>query len=479
MRSHRIVAARWVLLAAVCACAAAQALAHPIVSTDINRHVTLTVADDRLEVRYLYEMLEIAAIEAARAWDVDGDGATSPAERDQFVASWAAELERGLQVTLDGTPVPLALDATRWELGEGAMGLKTWKVAATLTARLPVTRALGALEYRDLLRPQEVGWKEIVLLARGGSVVARASVPSQDRSYELTDYAAMLELPNPDETTASALLRFPSTLVPAQAASEQDRSIDRASRPAREPATERAAARKPAPPQPAATSGTSEAKQAAPPARAPPGQEPKPAVASESEAARPASLQSGWSHYAVPFFKLGMHHIATGLDHLLFLLGLLLFRQSLARLIAVITCFTVAHSITLAAAVAGWVTPPGHLIEVLIALSIGYVGAASLLWPVSGHGPWIALAFGLVHGFGFAGALNQALGGLGGERAWLVALAAFNLGIEALQVLAVAVAWPLLQHLDRLKRAGVLRRLLSFCVMSAGIAWGARRLIQM
>jgi hypothetical protein len=477
MRSHRIVAVWSVLLAAVYACAAAPALPHPIVSTDINRHVTLTVADDRLEVRYLYEMLEIAAIEAARTCDVDGDGATSPAERDQFVASWSTELVRDVHVTLDGTPVPLALSATRWELSEGAMGLKTWKVVATLTAGLPVTRALGTLEYRDLLRPQEVGWKEIVLLARGGSEVARASVPSQDRSYELTDYAAMLELPNPDETAASALLRFPASLAPAQAASDQA-SIDRSSRPARERVSERAVARKHGTPRPAGTSGPSEAEQAAPTAGAPP-LGPEPERASAAEVAQPPSLRSAWSHYAVPFFKLGMHHIATGLDHLLFLLGLLLFRQSLARLIGVITCFTVAHSITLAAAVAGWITPPGHLVEVLIALSIGYVGAASLLCPGSGHGPWIALAFGLVHGFGFAGALNHALGGMGGERAWLVALAAFNVGIEALQVLAVAIAWPLLQHLDRLKRAAALRRLLSFCVMSAGIAWAARRLIQM
>jgi hypothetical protein len=104
------------------------------------------------------------------------------------------------------------------------------------------------------------------------------------------------------------------------------------------------------------------------------------------------------------------------------------------------------------------------------------VGAATLLRPGSGHGPWIALAFGLVHGFGFAGALNEALGGMSGDRAWLVALASFNLGIEALQLMAVAVAWPLIQHVDRLKASVTLRRALSAVVMGGGIAWVMARM---
>jgi hypothetical protein len=90
----------------------------------------------------------------------------------------------------------LTLEGMRWELGEGAMGLATWKLVARFGARLPVKTATGTLDYRDDLRPEEVGWKEVMLTAGGSSGIARANVPSHDRSYELTDYAAISELPN-------------------------------------------------------------------------------------------------------------------------------------------------------------------------------------------------------------------------------------------------------------------------------------------
>jgi hypothetical protein len=455
----------------VLVCCLGVAHAHPIVSTDINRHVTLTVADDRIEIRYLYEMLEIAALNTARTWDVDGDGVTAPHERDEFLAAWSAEAVRDLHVALDGTPARLSLSSARWEQGEGAMGLKTWKLVATLAGTLPVGSELGALEYRDLLRPGEVGWKEVMLVARGGTTVARSSVPSQDRSYELTDFAAMADLPNPNETGASAVLRFPESVVPEAARTGRSAGTQ----------VPTSVGQVAVPEQPSAAAGSAAAdklQQLAPVAEEPaPPASPSPQVTRRDAEPFPrTSLQSAWGHYAWPFFKLGMHHIATGLDHMLFLLGLLLFRQSLARLAVVITCFTLAHSVTLAAAAAGWITPPGMAIEVLIASSIAYVGAATLLRPGSGHGPWIALAFGLVHGFGFAGALNEALGGMSGDRAWLVALASFNLGIEALQLMAVAVAWPLIQHVDRLKASVTLRRALSAVVMGGGIAWVMARM---
>jgi hypothetical protein len=470
-RSRRALAAllgtRLPLLAALLLlCAAVHA--HPIVSTDVNRHVTLAVSDDRVEIRYVYEMLEIAAIDAARTWDVDGDGLTAPAERDLFVASWSAELARDLLVELDGAACPLSVASTRWELGEGAFGLKTWKIVARLTGRLPVGRELGELEYRDLLRPDEVGWKEIVLVTRGGTGVAHASVPSQDRSYELTDYAAMADLPNPNLTSAVALLRFPRAVVPEQAvaaAAERAAPAEPATAPPSPPASIRSAPQRPAAAPAAEVAGASAVAVA-------------PSVSPRDAAPAPAAMQTAWAHYAWPFFALGMHHIATGFDHMLFLLGLLLFRQSLGRLAAVITCFTLAHSVTLAASAAGWVSPPGRAIELLIAASIAYVGAASLLAPRSSHGPWIALGFGLVHGFGFAGALQQALGGVSGDRGWLIALASFNHGIEALQLLAVAVAWPLLRYVDRLKSSVALRRVLSCVVLNAGVVWLAVRVMR-
>jgi len=183
---------------------------------------------------------------------------------------------------------------------------------------------------------------------------------------------------------------------------------------------------------------------------------------------------SAWRHYAWPFFKLGVHHIATGYDHLLFLLGLLLFRQSLGRLAAVVTAFTLAHSVTLVVAAAGWITPPGALVELLIAASIAYVGAVTLLRPRTPHGPWIALGFGLMHGFGFAGALSAALSGIAG-KGWLVALAGFNLGIEAFQLVLVVLAWPLFGRVDALAWSAWLRRLLSAIVLAAGLVWTIAR----
>jgi hypothetical protein len=454
--------------------------AHPIVSTDVNRHVTLGVTGDRLEIRYIYEMLEIAAINTARAWDADGDGKASDGERDAYAANLGEELSDQLHVSLDGAPVPLTLEGVRWELGEGAMGLSTWKVYARFAARLPVRGATGALDYRDALRPDEVGWKELILMAGGSTAIARASVPSHDRSYELTDYTAISELPNPNETAAQAVLRFAvapapqaarATDAPATTSGEHEPAAPRSAQGPRA-ASARPKAASPtgrAPVAPAAGAGTAQRDPAAAQDEA---VRPRPNVPTEAPPASPPA--SAWRHYAWPFFKLGVHHIATGYDHLLFLLGLLLFRQSLGRLAAVVTAFTVAHSVTLAVAAAGWVNAPAALVELVIAASIAYVGAVTLVRARTPHGPWIALAFGLMHGFGFAGALSGALSGVAG-KGWLVALASFNLGIEAFQLLLVVVAWPLLMRVDALTWSAQLRRALSTIVLAAGLVWTLAR----
>lgn len=467
------------LLFAACARGVAPCYGHPIVSTDINRHVTLRVTDDRLEIRYIYEMLEIAAINTARAWDSDGDGRTSDAERDAYAAALGAELLRRLHVRLDDVEVALTLETVRWELGEGAMGLATWKVFARLSGRLPVQESSGRFEYRDALRPDEVGWKEVMLIAGGSTGVARSSVPSHDRTYELTDYRFMSERPNPDETSASALLRFSGDRVARAPVRGARQSPEHSPRQSAAPGGAQRGKASAGKPKAASSSAASDAP--AETLKAPvPASTATPQVAASPTAratGKAPSLVSIWRHYAWPFFKLGAHHIATGFDHLLFVLGLLLLRQSLGRLVAVVTAFTVAHSITLALAAAGWVTPPGVLVDLLIAASIAYVGAVALLNPQTAHGPLIAVGFGLVHGFGFAGALQEALGDVAGERSWLVALASFNLGIEAFQVLLVVAAWPLLKSLDRLQWSVALRRLLSFVVLSAGVGWFAVRAV--
>ena len=175
------------------------------------------------------------------------------------------------------------------------------------------------------------------------------------------------------------------------------------------------------------------------------------------------------------FVPAGVHHILIGPDHLLFLVGLLLLGGSVRRLLVVVTSFTLAHSLTLSLAALNVLTPPARLIEPAIALSIVYVGADNLL--VRGGRDvraLIALAFGFVHGFGFAYVLREmrlppaALG-------W--SLFSFNLGVEIGQLLVVvAVASSLAALRSRSEVAG--RRLAfagSAVVMAAGAFWFIQR----
>ncbi len=147
------------------------------------------------------------------------------------------------------------------------------------------------------------------------------------------------------------------------------------------------------------------------------------------------------------FFLLGIEHILTGYDHLLFLLALILRGGNVWSLLKIITAFTLAHSITLALAVFNVVMLPDRLVEATIALSIAYVAAENLFMRHAVSRRWaVAFVFGLMHGFGFSNVLRE-LGlpkeGLG----W--ALLNFNLGVEAGQAIAVIVAVPLLMWLRR------------------------------
>ena len=154
-------------------------------------------------------------------------------------------------------------------------------------------------------------------------------------------------------------------------------------------------------------------------------------------------------------FRLGMRHIAEGTDHLLFLLVLLIpsplisassrwagsagLRRSFMRILKVVTAFTLGHSMTLALAAFGFVVAPSRPVEVLIAVSI-FVSAVHAIRPLfPGREPAIAAFFGLIHGLAFAATLGQ----LGLER-WtrLANVCAFNVGIEAMQLVVVAAILP-------------------------------------
>jgi hydrogenase/urease accessory protein HupE len=141
------------------------------------------------------------------------------------------------------------------------------------------------------------------------------------------------------------------------------------------------------------------------------------------------------------YFNLGIEHILLGVDHLLFVLCLLMLVPDLKRLLFAVTAFTVAHSITLAGTTFGWMSLASAPVEACIALSIAFL-AAEILKTRQGASsatqrwPWIAsFAFGLLHGFGFASALRDI--GLP-DDAVPSALLFFNLGVEAGQILFVA-----------------------------------------
>ncbi|MDB5999919.1 MAG: hypothetical protein JWP52_1618, partial [Rhizobacter sp.] len=157
----------------------------------------------------------------------------------------------------------------------------------------------------------------------------------------------------------------------------------------------------------------------------------------------------GWQDIVVAYTVLGVEHILSGIDHLMFVIGLLFLVGFNRRLVGTITAFTVAHSLTLASSVVGWLTLRSAPVEATIALSIVLVATEALhrrdtlarRWPAM-----VAFLFGLVHGLGFAGALKE----IGLPEAHLpLALLTFNLGVEIGQLMTVGVAWGLTRLLSR------------------------------
>jgi HupE / UreJ protein len=161
-------------------------------------------------------------------------------------------------------------------------------------------------------------------------------------------------------------------------------------------------------------------------------------------------LDPRWHQAALRFVALGFQHILDGLDHLLFVFCLVIPFRRLRPLIAIVTSFTVAHSITLIASASGlapdalWFPP---LIEVLIALSIVYMAFENIVGAKVERRWIIAFAFGLVHGFGFSFILRQSLQFAGSHLA--TSLVAFNVGVELGQMFVLAIAIPALALLFR------------------------------
>ncbi len=170
---------------------------------------------------------------------------------------------------------------------------------------------------------------------------------------------------------------------------------------------------------------------------------------------------------ATGFFLLGVEHIATGYDHLLFLLALILCGGRLLELLKIITAFTVAHSLTLGAAALELVTLPSAMVEAVIALSIAYVAFENLYPRHAVSRRWaISFLFGLVHGFGFSSVLKEI--GLP-KDSLLLSLLNFNLGVEAGQLVAVLIVVPLLAWLRSTPFEGRVVRVVSLAVLLVGL----------
>ena len=219
------------------------------------------------------------------------------------------------------------------------------------------------------------------------------------------------------------------------------------------------------------------------------------------DAANPSfSTEQPWTERFAEFFLLGAEHLLGGLDHILFLLALIVGSRRLRDVVLAATTFTVAHSVTFLLAALGLVEVPAAVVEPLIALSIAVVAAWYLVgvWrrrPVSlvadegtarpgrlglDRGDWtrlgVVFAFGLMHGLGFAGAL-------GIQEAWswtlLWSLLVFNVGIEAVQLGLIALIFPLLTLLRRrAPRVGLWAGILVAAVVTVmGLIWFVERIL--
>lgn len=194
-------------------------------------------------------------------------------------------------------------------------------------------------------------------------------------------------------------------------------------------------------------------------------------VSIDVDASSPSILQMA-RHY----IELGVHHILTGYDHLVFLAGLILAARNRRELLIALTAFTAAHSVSLALVVVGSVHAPASIVEPLIAASIAWVGLESLIFGRRGAHWIVVFGFGLIHGFGFAGALIEL--GLGTSPAAIAtALLSFNVGVEAGQLAVAGMLLPLVSLLR--SRPQWHTRLAPACALlitAAGTYWLIERL---
>lgn len=211
-------------------------------------------------------------------------------------------------------------------------------------------------------------------------------------------------------------------------------------------------------------------------------------AAADSANAEPGSLQYGetsvtvtvdrpWHQTALLYTRLGFEHIVPkGVDHILFVLALLLASTRFRPLVIQVSFFTIAHTLTLALAALGLIRIPGSIVEPLIALSIAFVAVENMVFrEMTRWRPAVVFAFGLFHGLGFAGVLL----GLGLPRdQFITSLLSFNIGVELGQLSVILAAWLVLHRFfDRdWYRARVVVPL-SLIIAVTGLVWAVQRVM--
>ncbi len=182
------------------------------------------------------------------------------------------------------------------------------------------------------------------------------------------------------------------------------------------------------------------------------------------------------SQSVLGYYFLGVEHILTGFDHLLFLFALIVTGVGLRRAVGIITSFTVAHSMTLALSVLGVLRIPSSVVEPIIAFSVAWVAVENLLHRDSRHRWALTFLFGLAHGLGFAAALGNLA--TPGNSTPLFPLALFNLGVESGQLAVASLVLPLVWALKRSTVAFALcTTVASLATVALGVSWLIQRTV--
>ena len=178
----------------------------------------------------------------------------------------------------------------------------------------------------------------------------------------------------------------------------------------------------------------------------------------------------------IQFIILGVEHILVGYDHILFLIALIVIGLKFREVIKVVTAFTIAHSITLILAALEIISLNSRFVESVIALSICYVAAENIIRKEVNYRWVVAFAFGLIHGFGFAGVLQEI--GIPSSN-FVAALLAFNVGVEIGQILLFLLIMPILYAIHKVVSVEKTKIAISAIVFIFGLLWFAERALNL